>query len=54
MEAVLEAVRVVGWRCPHIQGMVPFLLRAVWGPNLGDRGDDLAVTLRGTGRRWWV
>lgn len=46
VEAVLEAVRVVGWRCPHMQGMVPFLLSAVRGPNLGDRGDDLAVTQR--------
>ena len=36
VEAILEAVRVVGWRCPHMQGMVPFLLRAVRGPNLGD------------------
>lgn len=54
VEAVLEAVRVAGWRCPHMQGMVPLLLRAVWGPNLGDRGEDLAVTLRGTGRRWRV
>ena len=26
----------------------------VWGPNLVDRGEDLAVALRGTGRRWQV